>query len=620
MNKRFVVAMLIVSSVICGLNIQNARAVSPSIVLSQLQLGNAASASNEFIEVYNNSSSDTEITNWCLYYASASSTQIGSKLGCFIPENDAIHLYLPSHAYAFAISTVLATSIPNLGSDLKFAATLSAVAGHVRVVDSSSVEIDKVGWGTTAVSPETTFTPTASVGKLLGRKVNILLNTLQDTDNNSLDFELVTARSNYIYGTIYEVQDLCKNIPGIQASVPDGYSVDNAANCASPLVDVCSNIDGLQTSFPTGYGLDSNGLCQPDLCRNMSGLQVSVPPNKELDSNGNCLDHDDCSNISGVQTIVPDGYHVAGLGLCLLDVLPIKITEILPNPTGSDNGHEFIELYNPNDTPVDLILYLLKIGIDTPKFYSFPLNSAIEPHGYISFSNEDIPFTLVNTTSQVSIVSVDGQSVDQSLPYTNPQDGMAWALIDGTWQYTDQPTPALSNLASIDTSGTAEEVVVGLKACAPNQYRNSDTNRCRLLVTVGSTLVACQDGQYRSEITNRCRSIASDAVTLTPCDTNQERNPETNRCRLIAASGNEPTPCKENQERNPDTNRCRNVVGAIPSAEFAVEPISDTSSGFVGWLAVGGVCLVALLYAGWEWRYELVQVTHRFSQFFHIHK
>ncbi|MDB5167156.1 MAG: hypothetical protein JWN26_301 [Candidatus Saccharibacteria bacterium] len=620
MRKRFVVAMLAVSSVICGLNIQNALAVSPSIVLSQVQLGNSASASNEFIEVYNNSSNETEITNWCLYYASASSTQIGSKLGCFVPENDSLHLYIPTHTYVFAISTALATSLPSLGSDLKFAATLSGTAGHVRVVDGDGIEIDKVGWGTTAISPETLFTPTAPLGKVLGRKVNTLLNTLQDTDNNSLDFELVTARSNYVYGSIYEIQDLCKNIAGIQTSIPGGYSVDTNANCIPPPVDMCTNIDGLQAVMPTGYGLDENDLCQPDVCSNISGLQIIVPSSKELDSNGNCVDHDYCLNISGIQTIIPDGYHAGNQGLCLLDILPIKVNELLANAVGSDNGHEFIELYNPNDAPVDLIVYLLKIGIDAPKFYSFPLESAIEPHGYISFSDDDIPFTLVNSMSQVSLVSVDNQLVDESPIYNNPQDGIAWALIDGTWQYTNQPTPNAKNLASIVSQDTVEEVVVGLNPCAPNQYRNPDTNRCRLLITVGSTLVACQDGQYRSEITNRCRSIASDVATLTPCDANQERNPETNRCRLITSSTSEPTPCKPGQERNPDTNRCRTVASSVPTAEFAVEPVTDTSSGIVGWLAVGGVCLIALAYAGWEWREELIQAVRRLSTFFHLQK
>ena len=219
MRKRFVVAMLAIFLTVFGLNIQNVSAISPNVVLSQLQLGTAVSASNEFVELYNNAESDTEITNWCLYYASAASTTFGSKLGCFVPENELIHVYLPTHAFSFAISTVLATAQPSLGSDLKFSATLSGTAGHVRIIDSAGFEIDKLGWGTTAISPEMVYINTAPVGKVLQRKTSIVPSILQDTDNNSVDFELVAPRLTYAYGSIYEVQDLCKNISGIQQLV-----------------------------------------------------------------------------------------------------------------------------------------------------------------------------------------------------------------------------------------------------------------------------------------------------------------------------------------------------------------------------------------------------------------
>jgi len=621
MRKRFWVAMLAVLAMVLTLCLQNASAISPNIVLSQLQLGNALSASNEFVELYNNASSDTEITNWCLYYASASSTQIGSKLGCFTPENDSLHLYLPSHSFSFAISTVLGTAQPTLGSDLKFAATLSGTAGHVRVVNSVGGEVDKVGWGSTALSPETLFTLTAPVGKVLGRKVSSVANILQDTDNNSLDFELVAPRTSYAYGSIYEVQDLCRNIDGIQQAVPPTYSVDDAGNCLPPPVDVCTNLDDLQTTVPPGYGLDEFGLCQIDACQNITGLQLIVPAGKELDQSNNCVDHDFCINLSGIQAVIPSGYVATVEGSCLLNLLPIKVNELLPNATGSDSGNEFIELYNPNSTDVNLSLYRLQVGIDTPKSYSFPVGSIVPANGYISFSNDDIAFTLVNSSSNVSIISADNQLIDQSQIYSDPSDGMAWALINNVWQYTNQPTPGAENLASlVEQDDNALEITPGLLPCAPNQYRNPETNRCRLLVTVGSTLTPCKDGQYRSETTNRCRSIAGDVAALTPCDANQERNPDTNRCRLITAASSDLAPCSTGQERNPDTNRCRNVAGSVPNVPFAVEPVADNASGVIGWWVAGGVGLAALAYAVWEWHEELFRVFRRFGTFFHSRK
>jgi hypothetical protein len=197
---------------------------------------------------------------------------------------------------------------------------------------------------------------------------------------------------------------------------------------------------------------------------------------------------------------------------------------------------------------------------------------------------------------------------------------MAWALIDGAWSYTNRPTPGADNNAFV--FGTAEivEVMTDTKPCAPNQYRSLETNRCRLLMTVGSTIVACKDGQYRSETTNRCRSIAADATIASSCNYNQYRNPDTGRCKLLAATSSAQTPCNANQERNVDTNRCRNVSAAIPDAAFAVEPIADTPGSGIEWWAVGGVVLIAIGYAVWEWREEFAQGFHRLNTFFRTRK
>jgi len=618
MHKRFVVGLLISTIVVAALASVSTYAVgSSSLVISQVQLGTTTSANNEFIELYNNSGDDVEITNWCLYYASASSMSNGSKLGCFDTDSGLIHLNLPTHSYAFAISNQLAATSPILGSDLKFSATLSGTAGHIRLLDEAGTVVDKVGWGATALSSEGLSPALVPPnGKVLQRKSTT--NIYQDTNVNSADFELVVPRTSYSYGSVYEVQDLCGNISGIQTTVPADYSVDSAAVCLPPPVDVCTNIDGLQISMPPGYLLDSDGNCQPDVCPNILGLQMGLPDNKEFDPMGNCVDHDMCSNIDAIQAVVPSGYRLDGIN-CWLDVAHIALNELLPNAAGSDTGNEFIELYNPGSVGVDLSLYRLQVGIDTLKTYSFPAGSSLAANGYVSFSNDDIPFTLVNTSSHVQIVTVDNQSVDSAPTYDQPFDGMSWALIDGVWQYTDQPTPGAQNLASLP-SEIVEDSVTGLKPCPDGQYRNPDTNRCRLIVTISSNLAPCKDGQYRSEETNRCRSIASDVASLVPCSEGQERNPLTNRCRTIATTLSAPlSPCKAGEERNPDTNRCRTIVKPV-AAGYAVQPVAKSSDNFSGLIALGAVIAAALGYAVWEWRVELTRLFFKLRVLLHLAK
>ncbi len=108
------------------------------------------------------------------------------------------------------------------------------------------------------------------------------------------------------------------------------------------------------------------------------------------------------------------------------------------------------------------------------------------------------------------------------------------------------------------------------------------------------------------------------ASVLKPCADDQFRNPATNRCKTIASS-DDVTDCGEGRERNPVTNRCRNVVRSdVPAAAFAVEPIKDGASAFVGWWALGGVVSIALGYGGWEWRREILVALHQASMLFRI--
>lgn len=319
-----------------------------------------------------------------------------------------------------------------------------------------------------------------------------------------------------------------------------------------------------------------------------------------------------CPNIDGVQSIVPDGYELDNGQNCVLSLLPLKITEILPNPDGYDAENEFIEIYNPNDSAVDLKNYRLGIGYDDIKKYSLPDNLTIAANEYLAFYNRDIKFTLLNTTGSAQIWSEDGSLID-NVNYSSPKSGESWALINNMWQYTNQITPSALNLSSVDINDDLEES--NLVACAANQYRNPETGRCKLIAST-TNLVPCKDGQYRSEETNRCRNIASDVTSLVPCAEGQERNPKTNRCRSVSAVlGTNLAPCKEGQERNPKTNRCRKIVSTkIPLADYAPEQTAESSNNYVLWWSLTGVVVVAIAYGVWEWRQEIGRLFRKIKK------
>jgi hypothetical protein len=70
-------------------------------------------------------------------------------------------------------------------------------------------------------------------------------------------------------------------------------------------------------------------------------------------------------------------------------------------------------------------------------------------------------------------------------------------------------------------------------------------------------------------------------------------------------------PCKEGQERNPETNRCRNVIGDMPTASFAVEQTNARPDNSIVWWSLAGVGGLAIIYATWEWRQEIIQLVKK---------
>jgi len=509
-----------------------------SVVIDLIQLGDQQSANNELIQLYNNTSQAWDVTNWCLYYASASTMAYGNKMWCFTPSQPRGHIYLPPKSYATIASKQFVTNVPSLVVDGTFSSTLSGSAGHLRLVDQDGSEKDKVGWGN-SVSPE-------GVSAVVPTNGNVLMRVMMDdeygdSNNNAVDFLSAQLHDKLRTGELYEVEDVCANLDGVQANVPEDMVVDDVADCTKPIADVCPNLLGTQESIPPGYQQRQDGSCW-------------------------------------------------------MHVDQLLITELLPNPLGADTGNEYIELYNDSEEDVALGSYVVKIGQASEDTLRFIHAEVIKSHDYFVVGNDRYSFTLLNSTSVVTLETSDGQMTYQTLPYYEPADGLAWALIDDRWQYTNRPTPAAANLSSFDSvDSDVVNMGVALAPCATNQYRNPATGRCKLIASQGSTLVPCKSNQYRSLETNRCRAIVSSTTTIKSCPLGQVRNAETNRCRKIVS--HVPTP---------------QSYGVIKGSGSGDE-------NYVMWI-VAGLLVLAASYVAWEWHPEIGRAFVRARSFVLTHK
>jgi len=513
-------------------------AISENLVIYQVQTGGVGTgtSSQEIILLYNTSLQDVKIDNWCLQYSAGSNGSNFTKLVCFTPIDSTTELWISAGGMLSVATNEFVAVNPLFIPDFIYSAGLASTSGHVRLVDDLGAEIDRVGWGT-AVSPEGTSVQLPASGEVLSRDITGLI---PDTDINSVDFSSKALEPEITSG-LYEQ--------------------------AAP-IDLCLNIEGLQTEVPTDFLSDEDNNCYEDVCPNIDGLQAVLPDGYEIISN-NCVE-------------------------IILENRPITISEIYPDAPSYDTGLEFIELYNPNITMVNLSGYKIQVGPSYTKEYVLG-DVSLNAGGYISFSDTETGIILPNSSGvSLRLVAPAGNVVSESPVYQNAKDTLSWALVTGQWIYTNQITRNAENKPYLEP---AQDEVLG----------------------VTTVLAACPTGKYRNPETNRCRTIETAVSSLVPCDEDEYRNPDTNRCRKITtATSSSLTPCPEGQERNPDTNRCRKI-STIPGvsdikvlSDFQDVPSNYRSNG-ANWAFLGFSVVASISYIVYEWRRELIRKIKLFK-------
>jgi hypothetical protein len=259
--------------------------------------------------------------------------------------------------------------------------------------------------------------------------------------------------------------DVCTNIDGAQATVPQGYIASNGICTQIPPPDVCPNIDGAQAIVPDGMQI-VDGLCvpipPPDVCPNIAGAQATVPEGKQL-VDGQCVDIppppvDACPNIEGNQPTIPEGYQLND-GLCV----PIPPPDVCPNIAGAQatvpEGYVLNDgLCVPIPPPVDVCTNIDGAQATLPEGHYFASAGICLPNPVDVCPNIE----QVQTTIPEGMQIVDGQCVDIPPPDVCPNIAGAQAtvpegkqLVDG--QCVDIPPQLCSVTLTSDTTNTVTE-------------------------------------------------------------------------------------------------------------------------------------------------------------------
>lgn len=121
----------------------------------------------------------------------------------------------------------------------------------------------------------------------------------------------------------------------------------------------------------------------------------------------------------------------------------ICLNEILPNPKGDEKTGEFVEIYNAEDSIIDLAGWTLKDSSKTK--YTFPTDAKIEPGKYSVIYRTDFKFAM-NNSGHETIYLLDKSGKTASLvSYNGAKENVSYNFDGAFWHWSRFLTPKKEN-------------------------------------------------------------------------------------------------------------------------------------------------------------------------------
>lgn len=106
----------------------------------------------------------------------------------------------------------------------------------------------------------------------------------------------------------------------------------------------------------------------------------------------------------------------------------IILSEIMPNPEGTDTDFEWIEIYNTGTQNVDLGNWMLDDAEEGSDPYTFPAGTLIEAQDFLVIYRSESDISLNNDTDEVRLFDYENNLKD-SVSYGSAPEGQSYARI-----------------------------------------------------------------------------------------------------------------------------------------------------------------------------------------------
>lgn len=383
---------------------------SNDVVINEIAwMGTDVSATDEWIELYNNTSGEIDLTGWTL--KAIDGTPEITLSGKIV-----------AHGY-FLLERTNDSSVPDTAADQIYAGGLSNTGENLELRDAENNLINLIdcleGW-------------------LTGD--NDTKQTMEKTDSQwqtSLDVGGTPKSQNSCGEEILPGEEPPAEEPSAEGWIPP--IVINQP----PIADA---------------GLDITALVNQEISFN--AIQSYDPDNDPLTYFWNFGDGATDTEEKASHIYLYSGQYIVTLlvndgELSDLDIITVNIyspsviiSEFIPNPLGEDKENEWIELFNQSDQIANLTNWQLDDQEDGSSPFVFPANSLIAPHQFLVLRSPITKISLNNNADQVRLIYPDG-SLATEVSYTGENEqGFSVAFDNLDYFWTKIPTPGSANIIS----------------------------------------------------------------------------------------------------------------------------------------------------------------------------
>lgn len=386
-NKLFWVVMCLIVFAVYTLPPRAFAANNSDLVISQVEVSGSGGASDEFIELFNPTGEAISLNGWSIQYKTATGNfPLTSKKN--LPD-----IAVPASKYYLIANSGYTGSMTADLIHSSFALSGSTTGGTIFlsrgtagiISGTDPLIVDKVAYGTGELnSPENTNAALPESGMALIR--------VADNDNNLTDFMIAAAN-------------------------PRNSSFSNPLPTPTPALTPTPTLTQTPTSTATP-----------------TPVPTSTPTPTPTPTPTN----------SPTPTIIPTPSPTPSISYSD----KIAISEFSPNPSGTDSGNEWVELYNSGSVNVNLQDWILDDGPAGSEqgsgAYKIP-NLVINANSYLVINIPAGKFALNNTSADSVQLFLPTNELLTESSYNPPvKENQSWCKVENNFDWCT-PTPGLIN-------------------------------------------------------------------------------------------------------------------------------------------------------------------------------